>query len=179
MDLRKDFEQLLAHLVSTRLGPLGFERKGLTLHRGRRGYVETFNFQGSRYNVRNARCEYFLNVGVAFPDLSRAAIAFLKSGNGLLDRHRNRTVSLVDHSPDVAWATRADSLVTGAPGSWVFEPGAEIGAPAESIAGTVLSASLALEPFATRMRWRAAPVRGGSVVLRSVANFASRFRVSR
>jgi len=176
MDLRKNFERLLADLVSTRLGALGFERKGLTLHRPRSGYVERFNFQGSQYNVRDTRCEFFLNVGVAFPDLPRSAAAFLKSGNGMLDRCGNHTVSLVDYSPDVAWATRADSLVGELPGSWIMEPTTDPGALADAIAGALLSASQALEPFAARLRWRAAPVRFVSALLRPLAGVAARLR---
>jgi len=176
MDLRRNFERLLADLVSTRLGSLGFERKGLTLHRRRAGYVESFNFQGSQYNVRDARCEFFLNVGVAFPDLPRSAVAFLKSGNGMVDRYRNHTVSLVDHSPDVAWATRADALVGELPGRWIVEPTTDSGALADAIASAVLSASQALEPFAARMRLRAAPVRFVSALLRPLAGVAARLR---
>lgn len=179
MDLRRDFEKVLAHLVSTRLGALGFERKGLTIHRNRPGYLESFNFQGSHYNVRDTRCEYFLNVGIGLPDLSRKQIQLLKRGNGAFDRHGRHTVSLSDFSPDIAWATRARELVRGLPERWKVEPGFDAATLAESLATAVLSASDALVPFTARVRLRAAPFRLFNALRRPVAQVLDRAKLGR
>src|SRR6476661_547229 len=110
MDLRQQFDEVLSELVSERLKFDGYRKERRTLVRSCKGYVERLYFQADRYNVPTIRCAYFLNVGLEVPGLSPAVLDLHKR-HRFYYRHRGKDVSAVDFHKDVAWSTRADSLV--------------------------------------------------------------------
>lgn len=101
--MAKVIEEYLSQLHREHLKPRGFTKVGHTFSRQRDSFTERFQVQGSAWNDSSQPWRFYLNVGVAFPDLPPR----------LPDR---------DFPATHCWA-RVDAIVTGAPSHFELQPG--------------------------------------------------------
>ena len=62
--------QVASELHRKFLKPQGFRKYGATFVREREGFIETYNIQGSPWNSGAEPWEFYVNVGVRFPDIA-------------------------------------------------------------------------------------------------------------
>src|SRR5262245_41778497 len=126
MNLRKEFERLLAEALDETLAASGFRKEGLGFRRERPGYIEHYNFQPSQGNVNQIRCRYYLNVGLEFPVLTPAAVWAYRRGSGSVSWLGDKYVGLVHIRDEIVWATRADNMVSGLYKHWELVPDTDL-----------------------------------------------------
>jgi hypothetical protein len=158
MNLRKEFERVLAEALDETLAARDFEREGLGFRRERPGYIEHYDFQPSQGNLNQIRCRYYLNVGLEFPVLTPAAVWAYRREGGLVSWLGDKHVSLVHIRDEIVWATRADSMVSGLYQHWELVPGVDLLTIKRDVIAAVIACSEQIGPWAVSLRprvWKA------------------------
>ena len=148
MDLRRSFDSMLDQAMADALCEAGFAKHRLALTRRRRFWVEHFIFQRDKYNLNKIRCRYYLNVGLEFPMLPPAALWVFRRMSGMVNWRGKQSVSLIHAGPEVAWATRAESLVAGLPREWEVVPATDFELLRPQVTAAILAVAQELRPWA-------------------------------
>lgn len=154
MNFRKDFERILREALEEHLAARAFAKDRLGFHRKQRWYIEHYSFQSSQGNVNHIKCRYYLNVGLEFPVLSRAAVWAFRRESGLVSWLGDEHVSLVHIRDEIVWATRADNLVRGLPPHWEIQPGSDLDATKRDILAAIDACAGRMAPWAKGLRGR-------------------------